>query len=201
MTWLPLICISMEAGCMSRSGQPFFYDIATHHKTRKVQRWLKKHKCDRFEIHANFTCKWQLVDVALAVKLFFYAPSEFVACVCFLRRNTKIGFTQNGVTGCWSKSKRRPFALSPSTGSRRQRLSLFSGVQKLGMQLRSKTFKTAARKFSWTQAILTRKWQNTTELKTSRLSASMLVKSNSHRGKKQFLTLELRVINFLSNLY
>ena len=45
----------------------FFYDIAKHHKTPKVLRWLKKHKCDRFEIHANFTCKHQMVDVALAV--------------------------------------------------------------------------------------------------------------------------------------
>ena len=48
----------------------FFYDIATHHRTPKVKRWMAKHKCDRFEIHANFTWKWQLVDVALAVNLF-----------------------------------------------------------------------------------------------------------------------------------
>ena len=45
----------------------FFYDIAKHHKTPKVLRWLKKHKCDRFEIHDNFTCKHQMVDVELAV--------------------------------------------------------------------------------------------------------------------------------------
>ena len=45
----------------------FFYDIAKHHRTPKVLRWLRRHKCDRFEIKANFTCKWQMVDVALAV--------------------------------------------------------------------------------------------------------------------------------------
>ena len=48
-----------------------FYDIATNHKTPKVKRWLARRKCDRFEMHANFTWKWQLVDVALAINLFY----------------------------------------------------------------------------------------------------------------------------------
>ena len=50
---------------------PVFYDIATDHKTPRVKRLLARRKCDRFEMHANFTWKWQLVDVALAVNLFY----------------------------------------------------------------------------------------------------------------------------------
>ena len=78
MTWLRLVCIRVHG----TERAAFFYDIATHHRTAKVKRWLKKHKCDRFEIHANITWKWQLVDVALGVN-FFFALSELVTCVIF----------------------------------------------------------------------------------------------------------------------
>ena len=49
----------------------FWYDIATHHRTQKVYKWLADHKCDKFEIDAAFTWKYQMVDVSLAVPYTF----------------------------------------------------------------------------------------------------------------------------------
>ena len=49
----------------------FWYDIATHQRTPKVYKWLADHKCDKFEIDAAFTWKYQMVDVSLAVPYTF----------------------------------------------------------------------------------------------------------------------------------
>ena len=73
----------------------FWYDIVTHHRTPKVLKWLADHKCDRFEIDAAFTWKYQMVDVSLAVPYTFCAKT-----ILWLRPNTKTNYIRSGVIGC-----------------------------------------------------------------------------------------------------
>ena len=70
----------------------FWYDIATHHRTPKVLKWLADHKCDRFEIDAAFTWKYQMVDVSLAVPYTFCTKA-----MLWLRPNIKTNYIRSGV--------------------------------------------------------------------------------------------------------
>ena len=95
-----LIYVNTGVESMAQSAQPFFYEIAMDHKTPKVKRWLKRNKCDRFEIHASFTWKWQLVDVALAVNGFAKSCIVQISLFLFVRCNIKTIYIPNGATVC-----------------------------------------------------------------------------------------------------